>query len=159
MCDNEIFLVRCQMMSLQDETEPERERITIDLTTEAVTQLRAYTDRRGGRGVRKAMLSRLVEWFLSQPDSVKSAVVGWADDDLRKAQADAIRKIADDVEHGKVKEVPTGVLNGGRVSFPNVATESSSTESIRSPGPAPEVESQQVGRAVRSGARRKPLGK
>ncbi len=75
-----------------------RGQMTIDLTTEAGNLLQSYVDSRGGKGIKKFILSKLVEWFAEQPSPVKSALMGWVDEGMESAYAIALRKLADDLD-------------------------------------------------------------
>ncbi len=50
--------------------------------------------------MKKFLLSRLLTWFSDQPDTVKSVVMEWVDEErgIQSAYADALRRLAEQVE-------------------------------------------------------------
>lgn len=51
------------------------------------------------------VVEQILRWFLEQPDSVKTAILGWTDEDMRAAYAKVLRELAAKVE-GKPETPP-----------------------------------------------------
>lgn len=75
-----------------------RRQTTIDLTEESLTRLETFISRRGGHGMKKAILSRLVEWFVAQSGPIQAMVSGWLDDQFAPIAAMELRAMADRLE-------------------------------------------------------------
>lgn len=52
----------------------------------------------GGHGTKKTVMSRLVQWFIRQPDWVKQIIMGWVPAGKEHEYATALRGYADDLE-------------------------------------------------------------
>ncbi len=77
-----------------------REQATIDLSSEAAAKINAFVAKRGGRGMKKEALSRLVNWFAELPDPEKSVTLGWVDEGMEQAYAAFLRRHADQLDGG-----------------------------------------------------------
>jgi hypothetical protein len=86
-----------RMVKRADKEEKEstgRNTTSIELSPEAMQAIDAYVDKRGGRGMKKFVLSKLALWFAMQPEPVKSAVIGWMDEGIEIAYADLLFKLS-----------------------------------------------------------------
>ncbi len=79
---------------------------TIEVTDKAMARIDEYVNRRGGRGTKKLMLSRLLEWFADQPEPVKSAIVKWVDVGMEQAYSDALMALAVELKVQSNQHVP-----------------------------------------------------
>jgi hypothetical protein len=75
-----------------------RDQTSIDLTPEAARKIDAFVSERGGRGTKKFVVSKLVDWFARQPDTVKFAIIGWVPGDARSEYAGLLRHLADEIQ-------------------------------------------------------------
>lgn len=86
-------------MAKRGTTDPDKGvKTSIHLTQEAMDLLDRYVKKRGGKGMRMAVLSRMIEWFSEQPEVVKSVVLGWVDEGMDRAYATTLHKLANDLE-------------------------------------------------------------
>lgn len=76
---------------------------SVDISKQAIESINQWVGRRGGRGMRKHALSKLIQWFGEQPDSFKSIVTGMVDEDMTEDYANALRDIADRVHPPAVR--------------------------------------------------------
>lgn len=95
-----LFCVTVCFVSYKSRAKDGREQATIDLSSEAAAKINEFVARRGGRGMKKTALSKLVNWFAQQPDFVKSVTLDWVDEGMEHAYAAALRKLADNLDGG-----------------------------------------------------------
>jgi hypothetical protein len=81
--------------------EAKRDQTTVNLTPDAHKLLNEYAERRGGRGLKKTIISRLLAWFVSQPDPVKSSIMGWVDGGMSDTYAQVLEKMAAELRSGR----------------------------------------------------------
>jgi hypothetical protein len=89
-----------------------------------------------GRAVGRSMndaATRIVQWFVRQPQIVQTAVVSDVDEGMEAAYAKALRQLADDLDRG-VRRVDTLVVEKYEGEMPPAMTTPATTRSSRRRG-------------------------